>query len=112
MSVPSRRPPAIAGVGQVVQRVEDPREAASPLALMEQARAAYDESVSALDAQYREAIQRPMSESEYRVLTAEYEAAKKDPAFREELDYFLTHYVGRPSPLYYAERLTEQTQAG
>jgi len=37
MSVPSRRPPAIAGVGQVVQRVEDPREAASPLSLMEQA---------------------------------------------------------------------------
>ncbi len=44
MSVPTRRPPAIAGVGQVVQRVEDPRQAASPLALMEQAlrRAAED----------------------------------------------------------------------
>lgn len=44
MSVPSRHPPAIAGVGQVVQRVEDPREAASPLALMEHAlrRAAED----------------------------------------------------------------------
>jgi len=44
-------------------------------------------------------------------LEAEYEAAKKDPAFREELDYFLTHYVGRPSPLYYAERLTEHVRA-
>lgn len=36
-----------------------------------------------------------------------YEAAKRDPAFQAELDDFLTHYVGRPSPLYFAERLTE-----
>jgi len=36
-----------------------------------------------------------------------YETAKADPAFREELDGFLEHYVGRPSPLYFAERLTE-----
>jgi tryptophan synthase beta chain len=36
-----------------------------------------------------------------------WEAAKVDPSFQEELDYFLAHYVGRPSPLYYAERLTE-----
>ena len=36
-----------------------------------------------------------------------YEAAKADPAFGEELDSFLEHYVGRPSPLYFAERLTE-----
>ncbi len=36
-----------------------------------------------------------------------YEAAKKDPAFKAEMDSFLTHYVGRPSPLYFAERLTE-----
>src|SRR5215468_6600251 len=35
-----------------------------------------------------------------------YEAAKKDPSFKAELDSFLTHYVGRPSPLYFAERLT------
>jgi len=34
-------------------------------------------------------------------------AAKIDPAFKAELDGFLTHYVGRPSPLYFAERLTE-----
>jgi len=34
-------------------------------------------------------------------------AAKADPAFQAELDDFLEHYVGRPSPLYYAERLTE-----
>jgi tryptophan synthase beta chain len=36
-----------------------------------------------------------------------YETAKADPAFREELEGFLEHYVGRPSPLYFAERLTE-----
>ncbi|MDZ4740940.1 MAG: tryptophan synthase subunit beta [Alphaproteobacteria bacterium] len=35
-----------------------------------------------------------------------YDAAKKDPAFQAELDSFLEHYVGRPSPLYFAERLT------
>jgi tryptophan synthase beta chain len=35
-----------------------------------------------------------------------YAEAKADPAFRAELDGFLTHYVGRPSPLYFAERLT------
>nr|WP_207779404.1 tryptophan synthase subunit beta [Zavarzinia aquatilis] len=36
-----------------------------------------------------------------------YEDACKDPSFRAELDYFLEHYVGRPSPLYFAERLTD-----
>ena len=36
-----------------------------------------------------------------------YESAKADPSFQAELDQFLTHYVGRPSPLYFAERLTE-----
>lgn len=40
-------------------------------------------------------------------LEAAYEEAKVDPAFIAELDDFLTHYVGRPSPLYFAERLTE-----
>src|SRR5258708_284580 len=35
-----------------------------------------------------------------------YEAAKRDPGFAAELDYYLEHYVGRPSPLYFAERLT------
>ena len=35
-----------------------------------------------------------------------YVAAKADPAFRAEFDDLLTHYVGRPSPLYFAERLT------
>ncbi|MEJ0063406.1 MAG: tryptophan synthase subunit beta [Alphaproteobacteria bacterium] len=36
-----------------------------------------------------------------------YIAAKDDPAFQAELDYYLEHYVGRPSPLYYAARMTE-----
>jgi tryptophan synthase beta chain len=40
-------------------------------------------------------------------LEREYRASQADPAFAEELDYLLKHYVGRPSPLYYAERLTE-----
>ncbi len=35
-----------------------------------------------------------------------YEAAKKDPQFQAELSGLLTHYVGRESPLYFAERLT------
>lgn len=39
-------------------------------------------------------------------LNAAYEAAKADPSFQTELDGFLTDYVGRPSPLYLAERLT------
>ncbi len=39
-------------------------------------------------------------------LETAYEAAKKDPAFQAELDDLLQHYVGRESPLYFAERLT------
>ena len=44
-------------------------------------------------------------------LERRYEAAKTDGAFRSELDYYLKHYVGRPSPLYFAERLTEHCRA-
>src|SRR6202050_570681 len=40
-------------------------------------------------------------------LEAAYEAAKADPSFQTELDYYLKHYVGRPSPLWFAERLTK-----
>ena len=40
-------------------------------------------------------------------LAAEYEKAKNDPAFLEELAYFQRDYIGRASPLYFAERLTE-----
>jgi tryptophan synthase beta chain len=37
-----------------------------------------------------------------------YEAAKVDPAFKAELEKLNTHYAGRPSPLYFAERLTAE----
>lgn len=36
-----------------------------------------------------------------------YRAAQADPAFQREVDYYLKHYVGRPSALYYARRLSE-----
>jgi tryptophan synthase beta chain len=36
-----------------------------------------------------------------------YAAAKADPEFQRQMDGYLTHYVGRPSPLYFAERMTE-----
>jgi len=39
-------------------------------------------------------------------LAEAYEAAKRDPEFRAEIENLLRHYVGRPSPLYFAERLT------
>lgn len=37
-----------------------------------------------------------------------YEAATKDPAFQIELERLFQQYVGRPSPLYFAERLTQR----
>ena len=36
-----------------------------------------------------------------------YEAAKADATFQQEIDYYAKHYVGRPSPLYFARRLSE-----
>ncbi|MBA4088351.1 MAG: tryptophan synthase subunit beta [Novosphingobium sp.] len=41
-------------------------------------------------------------------LEQEYRKAKADPAFQAEFDDLLEHYVGRPSPLYFAPRLTEE----
>ncbi len=41
-------------------------------------------------------------------LEAEYERAKVDPEFWAEMDHLWKHYVGRPSPLYFADRLTEE----
>jgi tryptophan synthase beta chain len=43
-----------------------------------------------------------------RQLTEQYEHARQDPQFQEQFDYYLRHYVGRPSPLYFAERLTHE----
>ena len=40
-------------------------------------------------------------------LEDEYRAAKTDPGFAAKMDDFWEHYVGRPSPLYFAERMTE-----
>jgi tryptophan synthase beta chain len=39
-------------------------------------------------------------------LAAEYDIAKNDPAFQNELDELLHNFAGRPTPLYFAERLT------
>lgn len=36
-----------------------------------------------------------------------YKTAKKDPSFKKQLNYYLKHYAGRPSPLYFAQRLTK-----
>ena len=41
-------------------------------------------------------------------LTEEYEEARKDPTFKLELDHLLSSFCGRPTPLYFAERLTER----
>jgi tryptophan synthase beta chain len=48
-----------------------------------------------------ETLMHPLEE-----LTAAYEEAKRDPEFRCELEYLLANYVGRPTPLFFAERLT------
>ena len=40
-----------------------------------------------------------------------YNEAKKDPAFKKEMDGHLKNYVGRPSALYFAERLTAHYRA-
>ncbi|MCH8840599.1 MAG: tryptophan synthase subunit beta, partial [Planctomycetes bacterium] len=41
------------------------------------------------------------------LLAGEYDTARADSSFQAELDELLQHYVGRPSPLYHAKRLTE-----
>ena len=43
-----------------------------------------------------------------RQLSEHYEQARQDSAFQKEFEHHLRHYVGRPSPLYFAERLTRQ----
>jgi len=44
-------------------------------------------------------------------LAREFLAAQQDPAFRTELDYYLAEYAGRPTPLYFAERLSAEAGA-
>jgi tryptophan synthase beta chain len=41
-------------------------------------------------------------------LERSYEAAKADPSFQSEIDHLNLHYAGRPSPLYFAERMTSE----
>ncbi len=41
-------------------------------------------------------------------LAREYERVRRDKRFREELEYYLREYVGRPTPLYLAERMTRE----
>jgi tryptophan synthase beta chain len=48
-----------------------------------------------------ETLMHPLQE-----LEAEYFRAQKDPAFQKELQYYLREFCGRPTPLYFAERLT------
>jgi len=43
-----------------------------------------------------------------RELEAEYFRAQKDPAFKREFEYYLREFCGRPTPLYFAERLTRE----
>ena len=43
-----------------------------------------------------------------RQLTEQYEQVKSDPEFERRFNYYLHHYVGRPSALYFAERLTQE----
>jgi tryptophan synthase beta chain len=48
-----------------------------------------------------ETLMHPLEE-----LSVAYDAARDDPAFHQELGYLLSNYVGRPTPLFFAERLT------
>jgi tryptophan synthase beta chain len=43
-----------------------------------------------------------------RQLSEQYAQVQADPDFQQQLNYYLKHYVGRPSPLYFAERLTAE----
>ncbi len=40
-----------------------------------------------------------------------YKELKVDPEFQKQIDYYFTHYVGRPSPLYFAQRMTEHCRS-
>jgi tryptophan synthase beta chain len=40
-------------------------------------------------------------------LECAYAEVRKEPAFQQEMEGYLTNYIGRPSPLYFAERMTE-----
>ncbi|HEY6168583.1 MAG TPA: pyridoxal-phosphate dependent enzyme, partial [Verrucomicrobiae bacterium] len=50
-----------------------------------------------------ETLMHPLQE-----LEAEYFRARQEPAFQNELNYYLREFCGRPTPLYFAERLTRE----
>jgi tryptophan synthase beta chain len=50
-----------------------------------------------------ETLMHPLQE-----LEDEYRRAQKDPAFKREFEYYLREFCGRPTPLYFAERLTKE----
>ncbi len=50
-----------------------------------------------------ETLMEPLNE-----LTRVYKKLRKDPEFKKELQYYLREYVGRPTPLYFAERMSRQ----
>src|SRR6266568_4439398 len=50
-----------------------------------------------------ETLMHPLQE-----LEAEYFLSQVDPEFQKELQYYLREFVGRPTPLYFAERLTRE----
>src|SRR2546428_1653427 len=50
-----------------------------------------------------ETLMHPLQE-----LEAEYFRAQRDPEFQRELQYYLKEFCGRPTPLYFAERLTQE----
>jgi len=54
-----------------------------------------------------ETLMHPLQE-----LEAEYFRAQHDPAFQRELAYYLKEFCGRPTPLYFAERLTRELGGG
>lgn len=50
-----------------------------------------------------ETLMAPLTE-----LAARYQQARKDPSFKKELDYYLREFVGRPTPLFLARRISEE----
>jgi len=50
----------------------------------------------------------PQLQTALDLLDAAFNEYKEDPAFNQELDYYFRQYVGRPNPLYFAEKLTQK----
>src|SRR3569833_3274191 len=55
-----------------------------------------------LDPSFKTETQKPQNQTQEQTKTQ----TRHEPSFKTEMDGYLTHYVGRPSPLYIAERLT------